>query len=604
MKHIDIMDTTFRDGLQSVLEGRVLLADFLPAVAAARDAGISHFEFGGGERFFVPFAYLGENAFEGMDAFREAVGADANLQTLSRGVNTVMHDTKSRELVDLYARLFKKHGVTTIRNFDPLNDVANLIDSGRSIVENGLRHEVCVTIMELPFAGSQVHTVAYYESVLRRILDAGIPYDSVCFKDATGTTSPKKVFETVAMAKRLLPEGTQIRLHTHETAGISVAQYLAALEAGVWGIDCAASPVSGGTSQPDILVMMDAAAEKGFDFGFDPKKLLAYERELQRCLSDYVVPEEALRVSPRVRYAPIPGSEMVWAHKTLRENEMEAAFDAVGDAMAEVIEKAGCATSVTPVSQFYFQQALNNVKYGPWEKIAPGYGMLVLGHYGKTPLNPDKAVVEKAASQLKSAPVDIQAIDQADADGKKSVACWKERLELEGLEVSDENIFIAAACDEVGVSFLKGENPVRVCKHSLKSNETSTKGVLSMSGTYTVVVNGETFSVQVAEGTQQIQVVPAAPAAPVAAPAAPVAAAPVAAPVAGEGEEIHSQLPGNVWKIVAEPGQALKEGDKIMIIESMKMEIDIMAPRDCVVKSINVNVNDKIVDGQIVAVIG
>jgi pyruvate carboxylase subunit B len=97
-------------------------------------------------------------------------------------------------------------------------------------------------------------------------------------------------------------------------------------------------------------------------------------------------------------------------------------------------------------------------------------------------------------------------------------------------------------------------------------------------------------------------VTPVAEAAP-AAPAAPVAEA-APAPVAGEGEEIKSQLPGNVWKIVANPGDSIKEGDKIMILESMKMEIDVVAPRDCVIKSINVNVNDKVVDGQVVAVIG
>ncbi len=54
-KYIDVMDTTFRDGFQSVFGGRVLMDDFMPAVAAAREAGITHFEFGGGARFSKPF---------------------------------------------------------------------------------------------------------------------------------------------------------------------------------------------------------------------------------------------------------------------------------------------------------------------------------------------------------------------------------------------------------------------------------------------------------------------------------------------------------------------------------------------------------------------
>ncbi|MBQ7271829.1 MAG: biotin attachment protein, partial [Campylobacter sp.] len=125
-KFIDVMDTTFRDGFQSVFGARVLMQDFLPAVAAAKEAGINHFEFGGGARFQSLYFYLNEDAFDMMDKFREIVGESANLQTLSRGVNTVTLDTGSREIVDLHAKLFKKHGTTTIRNFDALNDVENL----------------------------------------------------------------------------------------------------------------------------------------------------------------------------------------------------------------------------------------------------------------------------------------------------------------------------------------------------------------------------------------------------------------------------------------------------------------------------------------------
>ena len=89
-KFIDVMDTTFRDGFQSVFGGRVLMDDFFPAVEAAKIAGINHFEFGGGARFQSLYFYLKEDAFEMMDKFRKIVGPDANLQTLARGVNTVM----------------------------------------------------------------------------------------------------------------------------------------------------------------------------------------------------------------------------------------------------------------------------------------------------------------------------------------------------------------------------------------------------------------------------------------------------------------------------------------------------------------------------------
>jgi pyruvate carboxylase subunit B len=261
--------------------------DFFPAVEAAKNAGINHFEFGGGARFQSLYFYLQEDAFEMMDRFREIVGPEANLQTLARGVNTVMLDTGSRELVDMHAKLFKKHGTTTIRNFDALNDVENLKYSGERIAHHGLKHEVVVTMMDLPPGCSGAHDVAFYEKKLREILDSGIPYDSICFKDASGTSNPTKVYETIKMARKLVPEGTHLRLHTHETAGVSVAAYLAALEAGIDGIDMAAAPVSGGTSQPDILTMLHATKGSKFDLGgLEIEKILNYEKEVANCLED------------------------------------------------------------------------------------------------------------------------------------------------------------------------------------------------------------------------------------------------------------------------------------------------------------------------------
>ena len=116
-------------------------------------------------------------------------------------------------------------------------------------------------------------------------MDGGLPFDSICFKDASGTSSPNKVFETIKMARKLLGDSTHIRLHTHETAGVSVACYLAALEAGADGIDLAASPVSGGTSQPDILTMLHATKGMNYDLGgLEIDKILKYEEVLADCL--------------------------------------------------------------------------------------------------------------------------------------------------------------------------------------------------------------------------------------------------------------------------------------------------------------------------------
>ncbi|MEW5832212.1 MAG: biotin/lipoyl-containing protein [Campylobacterota bacterium] len=605
-KYIDIMDTTFRDGFQSVFGGRVLMEDFFPAVEAAKEAGIRHFEFGGGARFQSLFFYLNENAFDMMDRFRAIVGPDANLQTLARGVNTVMLDTGSREMVDLHAKMFKKHGTTTIRNFDALNDVENLKYSGERIVHHGLKHEVVVTMMDLPPGCVGAHDGAFYEKTLRAILDSGIPYDSICFKDASGTSSPQKVYETIQMARRLVPEGTHLRLHTHETAGVSVACYMAALEAGVDGIDLAAAPVSGGTSQPDILTMLHAVKGKNFDLGgLELEKILKYEDVLTDCLKDYFMPPEATQVSPLIPFSPMPGGALTANTQMMRDNNILNRYPEVIRAMREVVEKGGYGTSVTPVSQFYFQQALNNALMGPWKKIAPGYGRMVLGYFGKTPVAPDAEIVKIASEQLGLEPTTENAIDLADKDETKSIAFWTKRLEDEGIAVNDENIFIAASCDEKGISFLKGNAEVNVRKNipeavvpaghvptPIKSE--GTKKMSNATGNYTVVVDGQKYNVQIAAGNVDVQVVPHVATAAEARDELPVQ----------EGAEVRAMLPGAVWKIIAEAGTAVNEGDKIMILESMKMEVDIVAPCNGVVQSILVRPNDKVVEGQALAIIG
>ncbi len=592
-KLIDIMDTTFRDGFQSVFGGRVLMKDFLPAVEIAKEVGIRHFEFGGGARFQSLFFYLNENAFEMMDKFREIVGAEANLQTLARGVNTVMLDTGSRELIDLHAKLFKKHGTTTIRNFDALNDVENLKYSGERIKHYGLKHEIVITLMDLPPGCEGAHDVPFYQKVLREILDADIPYDSLCFKDASGTSSPAKIYETIKMAKRLLPEDIHIRLHTHETAGVSVACYLAALDAGVDGIDLAVSPVSGGTSQPDILTLLHATKGMNYDLGgLSQEKILKYEEVLNDCLKDYFIPPEATKVSPLIPFSPMPGGALTANTQMMRDNNILDKYPDVIKAMREVVEKGGYGTSVTPVSQFYFQQAFNNVMFGKWKKIAEGYGRMVLGYFGKTPVTPDREIIKLASEQLRLEPTTENAIDIADKDEKKSIKYHKTILEKEGIEVTEENIFISASCGEKGIKYLKGEATINVRKKEQeeKRGDKEEKRVVKSPKNYRVVVNGKTYNVEVEEGeNENISITPKN-----------ITPTPKES---REGNNINSTLAGVVSKILVKEGEKVNRDEVILILEAMKMEIEIVSPIDGIVKSINVSKGDNVADGQLLAVI-
>ncbi len=593
-KLIKVMDTSFRDGFQSVYGARVFVDDFLPALQAAVNAGIRHFEVAGGARFQSPIFYCNENAFETMDKIRAAVGPDINLQSLARGVNVVGLDSQPRDIINLHAKMFKKHGVTTVRNFDALNDVNNLIYSGQCIRDNGLKHEVTITMMELPFGCEGAHDVAFYERVLRNILDAGIPFDSLAFKDASGTSNPRKVYETIKRTREILGEDAHIRFHSHETAGTGLAAYIAALDGGADGVDLSMKPVSGGTAQPDIVSMWHALKGTDYDLGIDVEKILETEEIFKECMKDYFLPPEALAVNPMIIQSPLPGGALTANTQMLRDNNLMDKFPEVVAAMKEVVMKGGFGTSVTPVSQFYFQQAFNNVMFGPWKKIAEGYGKMVLGYFGKTPCEPDSEVVRIASEQLNLQPTTETVVDLNDKDPNKGIAAATKRLQEAGLPVSDENIFISAACKEKGILFLQGKGTIGV----RKCTEGEKEEKVESSNGYTVTVNGKKYSVAI-EGKKatvngklyDVDV------------KAGIEASTTAAS-SGEATPVKAALPGNVLKVLVSIGDNIAEGDVLAVVEAMKMETEIKSPVSGTVKSVEIEVGNKVNTGDVLVTIG
>ncbi len=596
-KLINVMDTSFRDGFQSVFGARVLVEDFLPALKSAVDAGIKHFEVAGGARFQAPIFFCNENAFETMDKIRETVGPDIKLQSLARGVNVVGLNSQPRDVIDLHAKMFAKHGVNVIRNFDALNDVNNLIDSANSIKKYGLQHEVTITMMELPYGCEGAHDVEFYKQVLRNILDAGIPFDSLAFKDASGTSHPRKVYDTVKMAREMLGADMPIRFHSHETAGTGLACYLAALDAGADGIDLSMKPVSGGTAQPDIISMWHALRGTEYDLGLDIKKIMETEELFKDCMKDYNVSPVSLAVNPILIQAPLPGGATATTIDQLKDMGMLDKFPKLIENMKEVVSRGGFGTSVTPVSQFYAQQSfLNAISEHPWEKANPGYAKMILGYFGKTPCEPDPELVKWAEEKTGLQPTTEKVVDINDKDPEKGLKAAEERLKAAGLPVNDENLFIAAACKDgnadKGIDFLLGKGHVAVNK-----GQKATKGNYANGATVTVngkeyavkidgdkaTVNGKTYDVSIAEGMKEVA---------------------SASSSNGAGTEVKSPLPGAILKVIAREGDMVEEGDVLILMEAMKMETEIKAPCAGKVGSVRVDVGATVTPGQLLVTLG
>ncbi|HOV15843.1 MAG TPA: biotin/lipoyl-binding protein, partial [Spirochaetota bacterium] len=264
-------------------------------------------------------------------------------------------------------------------------------------------------------------------------------------------------------------------------------------------------------------------------------------------------------------------------------------------AMGETVKKGGFGTSVTPVSQFYFQQAFNNVMFGEWKKIAEGYGKMVLGYFGKTPVEPDATVVKIAQEQLKLDPTTENPLDINDRNTKKGVAACKKMLEEAGLATTDENIFIVASCAEKGILYLQGKATLGIKKNEPVAEKKEEKKdapngyVVNINGKdYAVKLNGNTANVN---GTNYNITVKDG----VAASAQPVAT--------GDGKPVTSPMPGLVLRITAKVGDVVKEGQNILVMESMKMETSINAPSAGTIVSINVNQGQQVKSGTVLATI-
>lgn len=603
-KKIKFMDCSFRDGFQSCLGARVKTDDFLPALEAAVKAGISHIEIGGGARFQSLYFYCQEDAFEMMDKWRATVGPDVNLQTLSRGVNVVGLSSQSSDIIDLHAKLFKKHGMTTIRNFDALNDVRNLDVSGKAIAKYGLKHQITVTMMGLApnLHEEYAHTPKFYIDRLKEILASDIPFDSVAFKDASGTSTPATVYETIKQARALIGKDKEIQFHTHDTAGMAVACNMAAIEAGADVIDLAMAPLSGGTCEADILTMFQRLRGTEYTLDIDPEKILGVEKIFKDCLKKYFMPPESMQVSPEIIFSPMPGGALTANTQMMRDNNCLDKYDACIAEMREVVAKGGFGTSVTPVSQFYFQQAFRNAVMGKnadgsWKLDPKGYGKMVLGYFGKTPVAPDPQVVKWASEQLGLEPTTKSVVELNDANPALGIKPATETLQKNNLPVTDENIFIIAACGDKGLAFLKGDRPLGI-RYNEDKKDAAPAGKLPAA--YTATVEGKSFNVQVVSAdtvtvdgkTFKVNVATGA-----------TAAAPKAAAGSGNTYEVKSPLPGTVVRMSVQPGDEVAAGDELLVIEAMKMETPVKAEKAGTVVEFLVEPKDVITADQAIVVI-
>jgi len=602
-KTIRVMFMPFRDGLQSSFGGKVRLHDILPAMKASAEAGIDHFEFGGGARYQAPYFYLGEDPFDDMKAMREVVGSDVNLQILTRSVSGVTLTTQSIEGLELQAKLMKENGTTWDRNFDYMNDVRNLINTGKPIVKAGMHHQVCIALMGLPFHSDKVHTADFYIDIGKRLLASDLHIDSICLKDASGTTDPKTIYDTVVGLRKIMPPEMLLWQHTHDTASTAVACYMAGVAGGVDGIDLSVRPMASGTVQPDVRSMAHALKGTGYSLNIDPTKMTGIEDILGELMKDYAFNPATTTPDPRVLGFPMPGGAI---GPNVHMMTKVGILDKYSEVLAEfpiVVEAGGAWTSVTPGSQQYWLQAFNNVLYGRWKKIDAGFGRAVLGYFGKTPMLPDPDVIKLASEQLELPIFEGDPLEAA----PKNIQPAQKALEERNLPVSEKNIFLVMAAMvpgkkmelNEGIRLLSGKPKIDI---PLKKKEEPQKEAVpaapAIAAPAAPAITGPvTTKCTVTE--KDVSRVFTVTVEPIGAPGVPAveAAAPASAPAAADaGTPVHSTFAGSVEvaDILVKVGETITKGQVVAKVEAMKAQHDIVAPCDGKVTAIHVEIGDEV----------
>jgi pyruvate carboxylase subunit B len=427
--------------------------------------------------------------------------------------------------------------------------------------------------------------------------------DSICLKDASGTTDPKTIYDTVIGLKKIMPPEMLLIQHTHDTASTAVACYMAGIEAGVDGVDLSIRPMASGTVQPDIRSLDHGLKGTGYSLDVDMSKIHVIEDLLNEGLKDYSFNPATTTADARVLGFPMPGGAigpnvhmMVKAGILNKYSEVLAEFPVV-------VEAGGAWTSVTPGSQQYWLQAFNNVMYGRWKKIESGYGRAVLGYFGKTPLAPDANVIKAASEQLNLPVFEGDPLEAAPNNIKPAQEALKER----GLEVNDVNTFLVLAAMvpgkkmEVneGIRFLMGNGKIDI---PLKEKEVEAapasqvqpvaapapvaKGPVTSKCTIEEKGKVRTFIVTVEPMNGDSSVKSAAPKA--------------AAKTLAEGKPVYSTFAGkvDVVDILVKVGDSVSEGQVVAEVEAMKAKHDIKSQITGTVTSVNIHIGDEIDSSQ------
>ncbi|MBQ7243252.1 MAG: pyruvate carboxylase subunit B, partial [Bacilli bacterium] len=339
-----------------------------------------------------------------------------------------------------------KNGIDIIRIFDALNDIRNLECAVRATKKFGGECQIA-----LSYTTSPVHTVAYYVDLAKKIEAMGA--DSICIKDMAGVLLPKDAYELISALKKntKLP----IELHSHCTGGLCEMTYLKAIEAGVDIVDCALSPLSGGTSQPCTESLNFALQGTEYDPKLNVAMLNEAASKMQAVRAKYLgnglLNPKVLSVNANIIKYQVPGGML---SNLINQLKQQGASDRLDDVLKEVpnVRKdMGYPPLVTPLSQMVGTQAVLNVISGERYKMVPKeINEYLHGRYGASPAPVDEEIRRKIIG-------DDKVITYRPADDLKPEFEGLKK-QYKGIAKSDEDVLSIALFGDVAIKYLEKRN--------------------------------------------------------------------------------------------------------------------------------------------------
>jgi oxaloacetate decarboxylase alpha subunit len=582
-KALGITDVVLRDAHQSLFATRLRIDDMLPIAAKLDDVGFWSLETWGGATFDACIRYLGEDPWERIRELKKAM-PKTPMQMLFRGQNILGYRHYADDVVDKFVERCAVNGVDVFRVFDAMNDMRNIETALKAVKKQGKHAQGTIS-----YTVSPVHTIDMWVEQGKRIEDMGA--DSIAIKDMAGLLRPYDGFELVSRLKQACD--IDVHLHCHATTGLSTATALKCIEAGIDRVDTAISSMSMtyGHSPTETLVAILQGTER--DTGLDLEKLEDIANYFREVRKKYAKFEGSLKgIDGRILTAQVPGGMLTNMESQLKDQGAEDKFGDVLNEIPRVREDLGFIPLVTPTSQIVGTQAVLNVLTGErYKSISKETQGVLKGEYGATPAPCDIALQNKVLEgkeAITCRPADLIEPELHKLEAELLGLAKEKGITLAQGEAQVDDVLTYALFPQIGLKFLQNRGDADAFEPVPTGKENAAVTTASGEEIYTVELEGQSYTVTVSNGGDLTGIVPVGAAA---------SESNTATPVSDKGEPLPAPLAGNIFKVCANLGQTVQEGDLLIILEAMKMETEVRAPKAGTVTNITVKEGDSVAVG-------